>query len=551
MKRRILYFSENNLQAYQVINNACILLKTFQNDEQGIADFESYLLSDKNIPICCLIDTLQEEFHSITIPHVLGKDRKHLLTNRKKRLFDRVDYTHAVIQGRESSGRGDDKVLFAALSNLELLQPWLNLILSHKIPVTGIYSVPLLSHIVLRLLMPAKHCLLVVPSSPLNTHAGYGLRQSFFVEQTLQFSRLSALTEFDAHTIAEQIKKTERYLVNSRLLPHTEKLSTFLLNNGQITEINKASFEEACEIVSLETVAQNIGLTVLNSPLYLHHLIIYYLATHRVKNQYARIQDIRYYLYRLFNRVLKVTAFGLVICSVMLASSFLYKSWQVWLDGSKTTAQIELTRAELARKRAELPQLTTDIVVIRNVVDVGRYLQSQQLSPQLILQLISTVLKKTDELSDSQKEQLQIERIEWGMGENLGQIFEGEVPKETLAPPPPPPPPTRNAFGQASLSNRIAPLPVKPELTDYLEAIRVHGKIEPFDGNYPRARALFNQMIQLLNQQKVWTVTPLISPYNITPKTRVQGGTSTSKTTPQAPFAFEIQLKHPYAKKSS
>ncbi|MEN9849636.1 MAG: hypothetical protein RL368_2376 [Pseudomonadota bacterium] len=548
MKRRILYFSDNHLQAYQVENNACLLLKSFNNNEQDIDAFVSYLQSDKNIPICCLIDTLQEEFHPSTIPHVLGKDRQHLLNNRKKRLFDRVDYTYAVIQGREPSGRGDDKVLFAALSNLELLQPWLELILSHKVPLTGIYSVPLLSHILLKLLMPAKHCLLVVPSSPLNTHAGYGLRQSFFVEQSLQFSRLSALTEFDTNTIIEQIKKTERYLVNSRLLPHNEKLITYLLNNEQISERNLAYFEQSCEVLSLETVAQKIGLTVFNSPLYLHHLIIYYLATHRIKNQYARIQDIRYYLYRLFNRGLKITAFGLVAWSGILASSSLYQSWQVWLNGSTTTAQIALTRAELARKRAELPQLSTDIVVIRNVVDVGRYLQSQQLSPQLILQLISGVLKKSDELSDNQKEQLLIERVEWGMGESLAQIFEGEVPKETVAPPPPP---TRNAFGQASLSNRIAPMPVKPEMTEYLEAIRVHGKIEPFDGNYPRARILFNQMIQLLNQQKAWTVTPLVAPYNIIPKVRVQSGTSVPKTAPQAPFAFEIQLKHPYVKKSS
>jgi hypothetical protein len=549
MKRRILYFSENNLQAYQLINNACVLLKTFNHNEQDIADFETYLLTDKNIPICCLIDTLQEEFHSLTIPHVLGKDRQHLLSNRKKRLFDRVDYTYAVVQGRESSGRGDDKVLFSALSNLELLQPWLERILSHKVPLTGIYSVPLLSHIVLKSLMPTKHCLLVAPSSPLNTHAGYGLRQNFFIEHALQFSRLSALTDFDARTIVDQIKKTERYLVNSRLLPHNEKLGTLILNNGQISGIENTKFDDSCEILSLESVAQKMGITLTDNPLYLHHLIVHYLATHRVQNQYARIQEIRYYLYRLFNRGLKIAAFGLVVWSAILASSSLYQSWQVWLRASKTSAQIELTRAELARKRAELPQLTTDIVMIRNVVDVGRYLQSQQLSPQLILHAISEVLKKSDELSEHQKEQLQIERIEWGIGDNLGLIFEGEAPKEV--PPPPPPPPTRNAFGQASLSNRIAPQPTKPIVTDYLEAIRVHGKIEPFDGNYPQARALFNQMIQLLNQQKAWTVTPLVAPYNITPKARVQGGTSVPKTAPQAPFAFEIQLKHPYAKKAS
>lgn len=550
MKRRILYFSENNLQAYQLINNACVLLKTFNNNEADIEDFEKYLLSDKNVPICCLVDTLQEEFHSLTIPHVLGKDRQHLLNNRKKRLFDRIDYTYAVIQGRESSGRGDDKVLFAALSNLELLQPWLERILAHKVPLTGIYSVPLLSHVVLKSLMPTKHCLLVAPSSPLNTHASYGLRQSFFIEQALQFSRLSALTDFDAHTIVEQIKKTERYLINSRLMPHNEKLGTLLLNNGQISGVEQAKFDDTYEVLSLESIAQKLGLSISNHPLYLHHLIIHYLATHRVKNQYARIQEIRYYLYRLFNRGLKIAAFGLVAWSAMLASSSLYQSWKVWLNASKTSAQIELTRAELARKRAELPQLTTDIVMIRNVVDVGRYLQSQQLSPQVILQAISEVLKKSDELSESQKEQLQIERIEWGTGENLGLIFEGEAPKE-VAPPPPPPPPTRNAFGQASLSSRIAPQPVKPVVTEYVEAIRVHGKIEPFDGNYPQARALFSQVIQLLNQQKVWTITPLVAPYNITPKVRVQGSSNAPKTAPQAPFAFEIQLKHPYAKKTS
>lgn len=552
MKRRILYFSEHNLQAYQVYKQTCLSIQTFENTPEGIADFVSYLLTDKNIPICCLMDTLQEEFHAATIPHILGKDRQNLLIHRKKRLFDRIDYTYATLQGREITGRGDDKVLFSALSNIDILQPWLELILAHKIPVVGIYSVPILSQILLKYLPKNKHYLMVVPSTPLNTHAMYGLRQSFFIEQGLQFSRLSALSEFDINHIIEQIKKTERYLVNSRLLPHNEKMTVLLLDNTQISGILYNHDNLTIERITLESLADKMGLIEFDKPLYLHHLLVYYLATHRIKNHYARTQDIRYYLYRLFNRGLKLVASSLVLVALAITSGYAYQSWQVWLSGNKTSVDIEVTKAELARKRAELPQLTTDIVVIRNVVDVGRYVQSQQLSPQLVLQRISEVLTQSDHLSFEQKGHLQLERMEWGVGDNLGQIFEGETTAKEV-PVAPPPPPIRPAFGQMSLSSRFTPPPTKPATPEtYVEAIRVHGKIEPFDGNYPQARALFNLVIQALSQQKEWTVTPLVSPYDTNPQSRLQGQIGqTQKSTPQAPFAFEIQIKHPYARKTS
>jgi hypothetical protein len=122
------------------------------------------------------------------------------MNHKKRRLFENAIYTYGVIQGRESQGRRDDLGLFIALNNPNLLQPWLNLIITFKIPLAGIYSLPLLSENLLKYLPKAPYTLLVAHTPPMGTHSAAGLRQSFFFQTETAIKPISSIrhTKFSA-----------------------------------------------------------------------------------------------------------------------------------------------------------------------------------------------------------------------------------------------------------------------------------------------------------------------------------------------------------------
>lgn len=117
----------------------------FGTDESGRRNFARYLQQTPDYPIYVLVDIMEEEFRTDTIPHVFGSDRKALIKRRQSRLFKETVYFHTQIQGREEQGRRDSKVLFMALSNQEIIRPWLEILEQHKVPLAGMSSLPLVT----------------------------------------------------------------------------------------------------------------------------------------------------------------------------------------------------------------------------------------------------------------------------------------------------------------------------------------------------------------------------------------------------------------------
>ena len=136
MTKRILYLSDYTI---------CVYDKDFKDihqfDEQSTeAERVAYLCREPQKPLYCLLDSIYEEYRVVVLPHVFGKDRKNLIQRKTRRLFENKSYTYAVMQGRETFGRRDDKLLFTALNNTEVLESWINTLKINGIPLAGIYS---------------------------------------------------------------------------------------------------------------------------------------------------------------------------------------------------------------------------------------------------------------------------------------------------------------------------------------------------------------------------------------------------------------------------
>ncbi|MHB1591107.1 MAG: hypothetical protein ACYCTW_06195, partial [Sulfuricella sp.] len=230
-RRQLLYLTNNQLTAYRWERGSLSSGHTFPNDETGWAAFSLHLAGSQNTPTYLLADLIEEDFQLGNLPHVLGRSRRTLVQRRLGQLYRDTPYRQAIQQGREEHGRKDDRMLFSALTNVELLKPWLDAILKQKAPLAGIYSPALLSAALIKKLGLASDNLLLV------THQSSGLRQSFFQGSALKFSRLTPLADHNPDTVADttarETANTRQFLASARLLPRGATLDAVILAHGE------------------------------------------------------------------------------------------------------------------------------------------------------------------------------------------------------------------------------------------------------------------------------------------------------------------------------
>jgi hypothetical protein len=100
----------------------------FDHTDEGHQGFEEYLRSSRGTPVHMAVDTVDEDYRFETLPHASGGDRKQLVERKLKQLYRTTPYFSATLQERDKGKRKDDRFLFCALTDTELLAPWLQAI---------------------------------------------------------------------------------------------------------------------------------------------------------------------------------------------------------------------------------------------------------------------------------------------------------------------------------------------------------------------------------------------------------------------------------------
>lgn len=474
MKKRILYLTDYELVAYQAAKKNEVLQEVgrFQNNEADIAAFTQYLQLNFEVPLFILVDSVHEEYRHITLPHVVGKDRQDLLTHRKKRFFEHTPYSHAAVQGREKQGRGDDKVLFSAITNPDLFKPWIDLINQTKAPLAGIYSMPLLSEFLLSHFESTAYTLLVTHTPQINIHSAQGLRQNFFIDQKLQLSRLVALSDTDlsdnyTEAVIKQIIITQRYLGSIRILPPSVELSVVLLAQPAYIEVLQAYLQQhTVPEINIKLVScahfmkDSQQLKELGC---LHHLAGYYLLQNTPQNHYAKSTDTRYFTYHRLRLTMYSLSVILLLGSMGYASLKLFEAWHIYKQTQRIEKQIAIQQQHIDSLRKLQPDLPADIEVIRTVVNYGRILTEQHLSPHTILVHVSHIL--------TQNRLVALDKLNWGVADV--------------------------EHGLLSKNKRLLESNEKPYL---LEGLRIQASIESDSGDYRRAILIYKRFLQDLKQ---------------------------------------------------
>lgn len=230
MSKRVYFITSNQMKVFEWHDKKLLGSSEFKNNEQGLRDFSEYLNSVKPVMSHVLVELLEEDFQREKIPHVYGKDRQALIKRQVDRHYSHSPYTHSHIIGREKDGRKDDEILLTCIFNTEPIQLWMEKFEQYKIPIMGIWSLPILSEdYAKRLPVESKNVLLV------SRQMRSTLRESYFREGKLLLSRQVKLNRDirAQHTAAayltDGVEQIHKFLSNKRTIQFGDTLDVYCL----------------------------------------------------------------------------------------------------------------------------------------------------------------------------------------------------------------------------------------------------------------------------------------------------------------------------------
>ncbi len=215
MAKHFLYLTNDKIIALVWKGGTFVEREVFTSLDADSAEFDHWLRKHQQQPAWLITDLIEEDFRIDTLPYVRGSDRDAVTDRKLQQLYRASPYRHAIVQGREEGWRRDNRVLFHAVTNAELVSPIVNAMARAEIPLQGISSSAVLSGALLEEMdVFFTHTLLVtiVPD--------FGLRQTYFRDKQIKFSRLTPIT-YDENAsvgdlIAAEASRTWQYLDSLR-----------------------------------------------------------------------------------------------------------------------------------------------------------------------------------------------------------------------------------------------------------------------------------------------------------------------------------------------
>lgn len=381
--KRILLFDGIRITAYTAAGGSVGAESEFVPNPEGLAAFADYLAKHRTSLFYLLADIAEESFQLEAIPYVQGRDRNAILTRRLSQYFYGTPLTAAIPLGRASSGRRDENILFAALTRPDAFAPWLDVLRQGGSLLAGVYSVPLvLATCAPRWLVSQELALLLILTTS-------GVRQSFFDQGKLRFSRLTSLatrspTEV-ARACANESLKTYQYLVGQHLIPRDTPLRTVILAPGEqqpvIQEYCHGSSQLIFEFIGLAETARRDKLKTHAGNLTTDALLIHELAQKTPTQQFAPVAERHFY--HLWQMRFALTAAATVILAggLLFSAKTMFDVYKQDQETGFTQNRITLATQNYTALSARLPQASITPDNLRALMD--RYEELQKRSPGL------------------------------------------------------------------------------------------------------------------------------------------------------------------------
>lgn len=215
--KRVFYVSMNGLTVYVRQTGKFEKVQFFPLNAEGVSRFSDYLSSFPALRSALLLDFIEEEFRVERVPRLRGADRRNLLDRKLNQYFRSAKLKLANNLEYISGKRQEERILLAAITNEELLVPWLQVLQQQRTPVMGLYSVAfLLAEFISKIRTSGGNQVVV------SYQEGVGLRQSLLVDGKLLISRLAPAIISDGaayrDALYRELDRTEKYINKLHLM---------------------------------------------------------------------------------------------------------------------------------------------------------------------------------------------------------------------------------------------------------------------------------------------------------------------------------------------
>lgn len=498
-RKRLLYLTSNDCSVYIWKRGSLTLEQTYPATADGVSEFAAAIAREPDIATSLLVDMVEEEFRSETMPHIMGRDRNIVLDRKLGQLYRRTPYRIAQIQGREKKGRRDDRVLLTALTNPEFVQLWLRPMQEHRVPLSGIFSMSHLGERLSRMLrLPGANSLVMT------LQHGRLLRQSFMQDGKIKISRLAPLPEGDFITrpgvLADEVVKHQRYLNRLQLLPFGATLDVHVLCDAEMRAVLKEQCTDTKDLRyhlhDVGKAAGRLGLKQSPSADHCEMLYLYLLGASAGPANYAQDDERRYFL-------LHQTRYKIMAASVLLALGSVLFSVLNWHDSNAMQDRVSAMARDMERIDREyqsvlatLPKTPVRAQDMRNAVELSRELSRGQDMPERVLVALSRGLDRHP--------RIQVEEVNW-----VAAVAEQEAAEDGQ----------ESSTGPAGL------------------VVTLRGRLVPFGKDYRDAFAQIESfMLTLRQQQDVISVNAQSMPLDVGTEAMLNGEVGVNRQITEAYF---------------
>lgn len=492
----------------------------FENGEDGLAAFKDHLSHGPALPVQMMVDAVEEDYRFESLPHSFGSDRSEMIARKLKQHYRSTQFCSARMQGRDAGKRRDDRYLFCALTNPELITGWLQPVIERQMPVAGIYLLPTVSARLIEKLNLKQTNLLVV-----SIH-GAGLRLSFFREQQLRISRLARIDGSAGEAMknyAEEISNTRLYLHALRVMTLDEHLSVLIVDrNDTLTGLEAAIARDnpniECRRLGQQEMISSLGISsaVLHSSsdaFYLHLMGMRppdnNLAPTSITLGYRQHQ-IRRGIYALS----AVT--GLAVAIWCGATAYqIFDSRIETENARRQTVDLQSRYQEATRQFPAAPTIAENL---RRAIEVSQKIGATTRTPEIMMGLVSQALDSNPDIT--------MKSLTW------------KYDSADFAA-------ARDAGASPSATPAFAPPPVAQGAGKRKESALIDAEVRPFRGDYRVAIDSINRFAETLSKQpNIGEVKVVKLPLNISPGLTLSGNTTDSREQAgKAEFQIIVQMK--------
>jgi hypothetical protein len=409
-QRHLLYLSAQQLSAFPWKGGRLGVQTSFPATTEGLAAFHEYLQSRQDHLFYLLLNIADEGFQFETIPFLQGRDREVVLKRKLGQYFFATNLSLALRLGFDKGRRKDERLLLAGFTNAQAISPWISVLQSLDVVLAGIYSQALLGSRLLKKLKVADGpCLLL-------TLQDHSLRQSFYDEGELHFSRLSPLHDSSiggiSQALATEAAKMHQYLVSQRQIARGQPLKALALVHPQAAKSVAAASagNPAIELQVLTTdeAARAIGLNAGLADSRSEVLFLHLLATQPPPQQFAD-RELRHN-YRIWQLKKALSSGGLLVllACLLFAGKHFYDASRL----QEQTAQIQAEAAQASQRYNDVartfPPLPLDNETLRQVINRYQTLEQQSGTPLDLYRALSRGLEAAP--------QVDVDAIAWQRG---------------------------------------------------------------------------------------------------------------------------------------